>query len=134
MTAPRPTLGEAAHPVAASSVWWQGRPLDVTARHVVTATAQAAGLCEAEILGHGRGESARWRRLGLAAAGRCGHLTTAAVGEAFERHPSAVTHAMTAMTLGMELGGSTIGKRIAEIQWRAMELAVRELMEADHAG
>ena len=26
-----------------------------------------------------------------------------------------------------------IGKRIAEIQWRAMELAVRELMEADHA-
>ena len=132
MTAPRPTLGEAARPVSAASVWWQGRPLDVTARHFVTATAQAAGVSEAEILGHGRGEPARWRRLGLAAAGRCGHLTTAAVGEAFERHPSAVTHAMTA-TAQAAASDPEVGRRIAEIQWRAMELAVRELTEGDHA-
>ncbi|SFJ25252.1 hypothetical protein [Albimonas pacifica] len=128
MTAPRPTLGEAARPIAAASVWWQGRPLDVTARHFVAATAQAAGVSEAEILGHGRGEPARWRRLGLAAAGRCAHLTCAAVAEAFERDPSAVAHAMTA-TAQAAASDPEVGRRIAEIQWRAMELAVRELME-----
>ncbi len=133
MTAPRPTPGEAARPVAAASVWWQGRPLDVTARHFMAATAQAAGASEIDVRSPRReGGLARWRTFGLAAAGRCAHLTTAAVGEAFERHPSAVTHAMTA-TARAGASDPEVGKRIAEIQWRAMELAVRDLMEADHA-
>ena len=133
MTAPRSTPGEAAQPVVAASVWWQGRPLDVTARHFATATAQAAGVSEIDLLSRRReGDLAHWRVLGLAAAGRCAHLTSTAVGEAFERDHSMVIHAMAATTQAA-LTDREVGKRIAEIQWRAMELAVRGLMEAGHA-
>ena len=133
MTAPRVTLGERYEPIAPAAVWWQGRPLEVAARHFVPATAAASGASEAALLSPRReGDLAAWRRLGMAAAARCPHLTSIAVGEAFGRDHSAVIHALR-QTEVEGVADREVGRRIAEIQWRAMQLAIEEMMEAGNA-
>ena len=75
MTAPDTYVGiDFARPGAgrsAASIWWRGRPLEVEARHFVTATARVSGLPRADLLSRRLGaEVVTWRRRARAARWR----------------------------------------------------------------
>ena len=134
MTAPDTYVGiDFARPGAgrsAASIWWRGRPLEVEARHFVTATARVSGLPRADLLSRRLGaEVVTWRRLGMVAAARCRHLSGPAVARAFEHDASLVAKAKVwAARAGV--ADPTINARIVEIQGWALAFAISELSGA----
>lgn len=134
MTALAPCVGvDLARPGSersAVSIWWRGRPLEVEARHFVTATARVSGLPRADLLSRRLGaEVVTWRRLGMVAAARCRHLSGPAVARAFEHDASLVAKAKVwAARAGV--ADPMINARIVEIQGWALAFAISELSGA----
>lgn len=112
---------------AASSIWWRGCPLEVEARHFVMATAEVSGLSPQELSSRMiAAPLVTWRRLGMAAAARCGHLSGPTVAEAFVQDASLVAQAKAWATLAAQ-SDPTVAERIVQIQGWAMAHAISEL-------